>query len=867
MLNNFPHLKRQKHDANINGNCLYCDQQQQHAGSCPVQSTTSQLASEYQHIRAAIEDPTIDMEDIERRLRKLETRLTLRIPDETTTNLLEQQQQLVDNVFYSSTPSTFNTPTATTTTTNNNNNNNNNSTVIPQQTSTMALTSTGIDINTTITEPHHFMKLLLNGINPAFVQQKAMETYGRRIDLVSPAMDNPNNQQGISNLAIDKEDPEELLWLDMVLTTRYPMCFIVYQMVEKNRLVEWVSHAYIDGLQGQVKLEYSLLAKSVRAFVYNHEKISARHDHGGDQDPHHRNINLNRGAFYFQQAEELLELCYMTSSRHTIRSLLHMYMYQVMTPGGHIKSVQYSDLAIRMAQALKLNNEKGMLVNEQLREDDRRLWWSTVWLHLWSCVSFNRPLLVDPSDIMSSNSRSPSKRQDESSQVGYCIDLCVNSVKLMLLSRSIRQRLLAEMTEAKLLWTLQGIEHQLETWCRALPEPLQLRFLTNEGTELDPMDDVGQHDGQSSQVFAMEIGLLLQGQWATAKIRVYECFGTNDASILDLLVVRHRLQVAVEFTNYLSQMVERIRPCFLMYLLTETQPCLTTLIALAAYEHNTDIIQMAAIRQLSMLKTLFQRYPCSSNSACHQWVQKIDQTLQERAPPPPQQQQQPTSMTSMDVNWSTSLLPILNESTPLSDYTYQHDHLRQYQHYQYTQHPYAQHQQQQQLQQQQYQPYLHQPSINQGHIYPMNLDLLSSTLSSVTTGESDQWRRTSMLNGFGGTDRSLSRESYDNKPSSPNPYFHQHGTAMQGMTLLSTQTSIVNHLEPSNSSSTTRIHVHPSSSSSSQLANEHNGRHQPSEKAAGKQSSWPSLDMYPDSSTLNHHQHSILHYPPTDPSR
>ncbi|SAM08010.1 hypothetical protein [Absidia glauca] len=904
MLNNFPPLKRHRHDADTIGNCLYCDIQQQQDGRCPHQSTTSQLASEYQQLRAETEDPTSDMEDIERRLRKLETRLTSRMPDDA--NHFEQQLQRQRSVNDVSHPSFTYAADSNTSATNPD---------LPPQVSTVALTSTGIDITTSIAEPHHFIKLLLSGINATDVQQRAEATYGRRTDMVGPAMDNPNNQQGISNLAIDKEDPEELVWLDLVLTTRYPMCFLVYQMVEKDRLVEWISHAYIDNLHGQVKLEHSLLAKSVRAFVCNHEKVSARHDSGGGPSvgdggnpggnpgdiPLSRNINLNRGAFYFQQAEELLELCYMNSSRNNIRSLLHMYMYQVMIPGGHIKSVQYSDLAIRMALALKLNTEKGMLVNEQLREDDRRLWWSTVWVHLWACVSFNRPLLVDPSDIMVPNSRPPSKRQDESSQAGYCIDLCVNSVKLILLSQSNRLRLAEKSTEVQLLRTLQDIEHHLDAWSLALPEFLQLRFLTN-GTNTNPqsdhMDDVGQHDHsnlQSSQVSRMEIALLLHGQWATAKMRVYECFCTNDASVLDLLVVRNRLHVAVEFTNYLAQVVEMVRPCFLMYILTETQSSLTTLITLAAYKHNTGVIQQVATRQLSILKALFQRYPFSDHSTCQQWVQRIDLTLQEYASSP-----LPATIHAIPTgtDWSTSLLTTeiqaLNESTsnPLSIYTYTTEDLQQTQHYHYGQHqphPYSHH----------YQPYLHQAIINEDtshdNLHPINFGLpppASADEPKRTPQNSHEWiapRRTSMLDGLelypmqGDTNHSLSRLPHDRQtqqylhPPTTHHYLHQHDITTQDLTL-TTPPSLGYQLKPpplpSNaSSSSSMIHRQPSplhvaSNTSgislpppnlppSQLPREYRrdhyqqDHHHRSDKAASKQPSWSSPDVYPDSPSLD----------------
>ncbi|KAI8344026.1 hypothetical protein BC941DRAFT_407557 [Chlamydoabsidia padenii] len=618
MLNNSQSFKRPKYDNEIAiDKCFYC-QGHNNNEKCPHQAPNTQFTNEYQQIRIETEEPAFDLNDIGRRLRKLETRLTLCLRNQDKSSATPAshynigEQQPVKIQTRASKP--YDDPSTK-----------------------ISLTSTGLNITTHLTESHHFLKLFTSGINPASVQQKAINVFARGIDVVRPTYDNPNNAQGISNLSIDNEGPEESAWLDLVLATSYPMCFLVYQMVEKDRLVEWVSPAFIGGLKGQSKLEHSLLAKSVRAFVYNHEKMSARHYHcrvGGHQGPNLLlgNINPNRGAFFFQQAQELLELCYLSSSRNSIRALLHMYMYQVMTPFGHLNAIQYSDLAIRMAQVLKLGTEKGMLVNEQTREDDRRLWWSTLWVHLSSCVAFHRPVMVSAADIIIPGDRCPSKRQDESDQVGYCIDFCVNSVKLLLISLSIGKTLCSATTETGLLWNIKNIEHQLEAWSLALPQALQPRFWTflhNDNQALGVMVN-GASDGesnpQSTRAFAVEIGLLLQGQWAMTRMLVYECLSTQDSSIFDLLMVRNRLDAALNYTNHLAQSLELARPCLIMYLLTMTEPSLTTLVELAKYENSMDVTEQA-MRQLSMLKVLFQADPFSNDITAQTWVRNINDLL------------------------------------------------------------------------------------------------------------------------------------------------------------------------------------------------------------------------------------------------
>ncbi|ORZ22570.1 hypothetical protein BCR42DRAFT_406506 [Absidia repens] len=907
MLNNFPPLKRRKNDTHIIGNCLHCNDQQQQDGSCPHQSSNSQLASEFQLLRAATEDPTFDMDDIERRLRKLETKLTSRLQDDGNASEQRSISDAIHKPSASNANLTFDSPTQP----------------ADQQTQTepdISLTSTGINITTNIMESHHFVKLLIAGINPTFVQQTSARVFTRHIELTGPTYDNPMNDQVFSNLAIDKEHPSELQWFDMVLTTRYSMCFLVYQMVEKDRLVEWVSQPFIDGLKGQVKLEHSLLAKSVRAFVYNHEKISDRHEHdrgisddGGD--PLYRYVNLNRGAFYFQQAQELLELCYMTSSRNTIRSLLHMYMYQLMNPDGLIKAIQYSDLAIRMAQALKLDTEKGMLVNEQLREDDRRLWWSTVWVHLWSCMMLNRPFMVEKSTIMGPRGRVPSKRQDESSQVGYCIDFCVHSVKLILLSKSIGLRLGVKTTETKLLWELQDIEHQLHAWSLALPEVLQPRFWANGNRtqHSEHMNDIGRHDHghtQSLHLFAVDIGILLHGQWARIKMQIYECFWTNDGSILDLLVVRNRLQVAVDHTNYLAHSVDQLRPCLLMYLVTTMEPSLSTLNQLTAYKHNRDMVDQS-IRQLYVLKSILQRYPFTDVPTCHQWIHDIDQTLLQCTP---RLSLQPDAIDniSTSMNWpttsqDTNIMSTNESSVSYSDYLHQDQHV--------------------------YQPYLQQSMIDQGQnslLSGLNPTSVASPFILLGTDISQQeqqeqqhqqhqqqhgWMaapRTTVLDEIAlhriqnETSNLTSGRTFDRQPT------HQlhhvslpNNIEIQGMTN-ATSTSTIPYLQHVSSLNTlnntddrNRINSDNNTAAAAQslrrpskmpspqsismsLPSHHpppylhyhqqqqnpqevlsTDQEQRSMKAAGKQPNWSSSEIYPDSSSLDPEHHTFLPYPPS----
>ncbi|KAI8060960.1 hypothetical protein BC940DRAFT_311041 [Gongronella butleri] len=578
-----PPLKRQKHEKET---CTEC-QRLPSGGPC----ARHQSIHEYQTLRSALEDPVVSLSTIERQLRKLEAKLRVE-PAPRAPSPPPPAPPPSSNL-----PPTTPTPTA----------HGNTELADP----VMSLQADGIHIHTSITEPHHFVKLLVRGINPTHVHDQAKRVFTRPLDLVFPDTpipqppalpSQPPTTQTIDDFA---NDPAELAWVDRVLATRYPRCFLMYQQTEADRLVQWISPAYIQGLHNQPKVEHSLLSKAVRAFVYRHEAThhhqSDHHHHHQQQQPldeidHEENQPFERkrkeriSTFFFQQAEELLELCYTTSSRNTIRALLHMNMCQWLTPGGEQKAAQYCDLALRMAQDLQLQRDGGVLVNEQLREDDRRLWWSVVWAHLWTATSFDRPLLIDP-DIMT-NARPPAKRVSEATEVGLCVDFCVHSVRLLVVIHKIRQTLAKKTTELHLLDQLQEMERLLLAWRQQLPDALQPEHywqlaasnaISNASSTstmwMTTMDDYG--GDVRARALAVELSILLLGQWARVKLQLYECFATDDRSILDLLMLRNRLDIANEFTSYLVHIVQRARPCMLMYLLTAIHPCLHTFLELA----------------------------------------------------------------------------------------------------------------------------------------------------------------------------------------------------------------------------------------------------------------------------------------------
>ncbi|ORX61803.1 hypothetical protein DM01DRAFT_1332381 [Hesseltinella vesiculosa] len=619
---------------------------------------------EYKQLRSTLDqhDPTIDLAAIERQLRKLEAKLSVQANSPPPTSPPAQP------VAGPSLPSSA-------------------SSAVQHADPTMTLQPSGIHIYTNMTEPHHFVKLLTRGINPTLVREKADTSFSRAIEIVhglgpAPSVDTLFPMADIHH-ALD--DPLELAWVDRLLTSSYPRCFLVYQSVEGDRLVEYISPTYIQNLTGQNKLEHALLSKAVRAFVYRHEAVSLAHQHSHAtplsaatrptlDDPLEKRRKAQFSDLYFQQAEELLELCFVTSSRNTIRALLHMYMYQWMMPqsqpsmpsmpplspqpthqNANFKVVQYSDLALRMAQGLRIQRDTGMMINELLREDDRRLWWSTVWAHLWSCMVFDRPLLLDPMEVLE-HSRPPSKRANESIEVGYCVDFCVQSVKLLAITNHIRHLLLQKTTELHLLDNLQDIDHQLQAWRGQLPESFrpetwnQTSSSTSSSSTPTPMDH-HHHDfggpNYEAKAFAAEISLLLHGQWARVKLLVYECFVTHDRSILDLLIMRNRFTVATEFVQFLAHIVQRTQPCYLLYLLTCVQPCLAALLSLATCPKTEEAIRDQAYGQLATLKTLLHQFPFFNEPAAKHWILMINNAMHNSFTTPHQLHQPPPHPTPL----------------------------------------------------------------------------------------------------------------------------------------------------------------------------------------------------------------------------
>ncbi|KAI9305922.1 hypothetical protein BJ944DRAFT_229963 [Cunninghamella echinulata] len=656
------------------------------------------LKTEYQQIQAQVGDGPVDMKDIERRLKKLETRLIAYLKDGSDDH---QSSNTISSNSTTSNPQLFSTaPVNKKKKKNNSGNDNDDNDAQPFIDPLITLQDNKINITTSLNESHHFAKLLVSGINPTFVREKSNTIFTRQLKKISPVNQHTHHQ--LSHVVLDKESTEELAWVDMVLTTRYARCFILYQMVEKDKLVELISQPYIDSLRGQNKLDLTLLSKAVRAYIYNHEKYAShQHFNHGHDDLLSKHINTNRGEFYFQQAEEILELCFMTSSRNNIRSLLHMYMYQITSATDHLKAIHYSDLAIRMAQVLNLNKEKGMLINEVIREDDRRLWWSCVWIHVSASIHFNRPLLLNESDILDAR-RQPRKRQNETNEIGYCLDFCIHSVKLMLLTRSIKQCLQTKTTEIQLIHHLKYIEQQLEDWLTGLPETLnpfywqqqQLQQNNNNNnnsnnsnsnsnsnsnanttttTMQEIMVEINDIELQEvpSRAFGIELALLLFGEFTTLKLNVYESFQMNDQRILDLIAMRNRFDAVMEYTNYLLLLVPQSHPCLIFYILTIMEPSFNTLYELALYQHDTSMANRA-VQQLLSLQNMLKHYPFENDVNVYQLILDIDNVLQKvnithhhhHQQQQGQQQQQASIPTSPIINSSLSF-PFILDQVPL----------------------------------------------------------------------------------------------------------------------------------------------------------------------------------------------------------
>lgn len=430
------------------------------------------------------------------------------------------------------------------------------------------LKSTGLVIDTDIAEAHHFIKLLFNTIDPAKVHERAASVF-RPVSLPCPESTLADDIETCPSLPelIQSQDPIDSGWVEMILRSRHYRCFLIYQPV--GRVEHYTPTPPLDTLLRQKHYDDLLLALATRAYIYHHETEL----HQDTEFP----IRTRKGQHYLQCAQELLENCYTSSSRTTVRALLHLFLYHVhASPHNAFK---YCHLAVRMSLDLGLNKAP------DAQEDDRRLWWSSYWCSLYAAVEYGLPIPVHELDC--AHTSLPAKLPEETDDVGYCIDYCIASIQLLRIRYRIADTLKKKWTAAhSLLNEVSQLERDLDAWSSQLAKHIRLE---NE-TWQDPL--------------CIELGLLLHVQMQSTRIQLYQCFLENPSVPVNLIAVRNCKTAAGSFISKLDRYSSALRMCTCIQLLPNIERCTATLKALSKCSVSDTDITADAYKFLSTLSAV-----------------------------------------------------------------------------------------------------------------------------------------------------------------------------------------------------------------------------------------------------------------------
>ncbi|KAI7855379.1 hypothetical protein BDC45DRAFT_605030 [Circinella umbellata] len=589
-------------------------------------TTTAAILTE-----STIRDP-IQLREIETRLKKMETQLTARTPSSSSTSIvpLQQVQKKIKNQH----PSTI-------------------AKKKPTPRFGLEPVTGALCIETEINEAHHFIKLLFSTIDVEKIQHIAHNVFSGHLsssveddhdallslttrrnhhDHNNPLLADIKNKPLdllLNDLLARNEDAVEQQWLNMIIHTQHHRCMIFYQRVDSKYCAntDYLRHHPNDEQQRSREL---LLAMALRAYIYHHE------------DELHQDISFpvqtSMGPVYFQCALSLLEECYTTSHRTTIRALLHLFMYHL-----HDKPEEafpYCDLAVRMTLDLNLHkkqqhdlygyyqqhseqqhhednnnntiNSNGYSNKQIQAEDDRRLWWAAYWCQLYTTVEYNRPTVVEDEEI---EIPMPRKLSFENMDVGYCIDYCVLSIKLLRLRRSIATALKSSDTTHALLYQVRDLETSLDEWYTDLPDHAKL-----------PSSSSSSQQQQQHDTLSTELGLLLHAQYYSIKLQMYECF-LNNATALSLVAVNNCAKAAAGITKMLVHYGSTMRMCSCVRIVPTLHRCVTMLRYNAKFKES-DGIASDAIEHLRMLGSVLRCHSFKYIREISAVIGLIDKTLE-----------------------------------------------------------------------------------------------------------------------------------------------------------------------------------------------------------------------------------------------
>lgn len=307
--------------------------------------------------------------------------------------------------------------------------------------------------------------------------------------------------------------------LDHLMANVYHRCFLAYVIVDKEAFME-----QLNSPQGHDPL----LLNSIYAWVSKHGCIY--HNVNSERDP------TTMGDPYFKNARQLLKKCFDVSSPMTIHALLNLYMYQLSSERSSLAYL-YIGLAIRMAQDLKYHKKEYVPSDPKQRETNKRLWWSAYWLDLCAALESNRPTMVDDKDC---DIDYPVKLDSEDEEVGYRIDFCVHSIKLMKIRKDITKHLPSEQSGQSLLSAISKLENSLTNWLNELPQYLHFE-----------QDETLQKTG----TFADEARLILNIQYQTTWIMLHKFFlPKQDQTATPVALLS--LNICTKSANFITRMLD-----------------------------------------------------------------------------------------------------------------------------------------------------------------------------------------------------------------------------------------------------------------------------------------------------------------------
>ena len=405
-----------------------------------------------------IRDP-LHLRDIEGRLKKMETQLARAAGNKPTK---KQQMNERPQRQQQGTPAPIN------------------------RTPSFSIENGGLCIETDISEAHHFLKALFKSVDPSQIQERAQQVFGPipSLNKSDPIPEKYETKEYLLEYLM-ADDPIGDSWVDMVISSRHNRCFIMYQRVGQETIS--CTTANLRRLVSKNHKQHLLFAMSLRAFVYQHENDS----HQDSEYP----IQTSKGYQYMECAKNILEECYTTSNRTTLRALLylfnfHMYQYPE-------EAFRYGDLAVRMAQDLGLH--KGKCTNE----DDRRLWWAAYWCNLYASVHFERPLLILDDDIQV---EFPKALPEESLDVAYCIDYCIMSIKLLQIQKSMIEDLRTCHDSSMIFQKIKELEDRMKYWQSIIPSHARIH-----------------EDCSGKDPLCIELGIILDAKFQYVKTQLYQC--------------------------------------------------------------------------------------------------------------------------------------------------------------------------------------------------------------------------------------------------------------------------------------------------------------------------------------------------------